>query len=144
MPGRTEVYAGHSTKATTTPRPSSSARQWRPWPPPRPSEGSPWIKWSDCPPGFSLEGRYGGPFKGKFDSLCAKIAGPDGAETKFPLPIALERRLEGLPAGAYVRIQYLGLQPSKEEGKAFHGFNVEVDAASVPELVSPDDDEVPF
>jgi hypothetical protein len=134
-----------TTPASPTPPASSPDRRWSPWPRPRPSDPNapnPWVKWSDQAAGFTLEGTWGGTFTGKF-SPCAQITRHDSTEVKFPLPVALERRAEGLPVGAIVRLVYLGLASGKED-RSFHRFDVFVDATSIPELADLPGEDVPF
>jgi hypothetical protein len=134
---------------TTTPPASpspSTGRRWSPWPPPQPSDPnapSAWLKWAEQVPGFEIEGSWGGTFTGKHGP-CGKVTRADGRELRFSLPVVLERRVEGLPIGAVVKLVYFGLKPGKED-KAFHAFDVLVDLDSSTELQALAwDPEIPF
>jgi hypothetical protein len=124
------------------PSSSSAPRKFRSWP--RPGTGdSTWIKWNETAPGTVVEGTWKGTFSGKFNA-CGKVVREDGTEVKFSLPVALERGVQGLPVGAFVRITYAGLRTSESDAtRQFHDFDVEVAEDSLPDDLE-GDGEVPF
>jgi len=123
---------------TTT---SASGRTWTRWAPRKPGQGG-FLKWAECEVGYELEGEWQGQQEGTYGPW-GSVERDDGQVVRFSLPAVLKDRLDTLPAGAVVRITYMGKQGP--ETRQFHTFDVYVDLATVPETANlPPDSDVPF
>ena len=103
----------------------SSLKRWR-----RVGQGQ-FHKWEEA--GQEFEGTWRGAHDGRYGPL-GTLETSEGAIT-FPLPAALLDRLSRVRAGAWVLIQYTGMQTSKA-GRPFKGFEVFVADDGTPDHVA--------
>ena len=90
---------------------------------------APIVKWNQVPIGHVYEGEFLRTREGKF-GLLADLETAEGPLT-LPMPAVLARQLARVKVGAFVTIQYDGLQASKKPGaKDYHAFTVFVDDAA--------------
>ena len=95
---------------------------------------APFIKWRDQPKGYTVTGIWVGrrPSKTDFGDLGV-LQAPDGRETSFGVPVALEGELARIPVGTLCQIRYDGMVQGKK-GTRYHSFTVSVATdAEIPE-----------
>jgi len=86
------------------------------------------VKWSETPVGTVYAGIYNGMRAGQFGPL-ADVHTEDEGDLALPAATVLHRKLSCVRTGAFVRIEYLGMQKSKTA--TYHDHDVQCDAADV-------------